>query len=408
MDQVAAAVTHLERQGSDSAGGVAAVEALSSALSCGVPLSGELSARAFAALERCTAPTALALLESADASAVFFGLQTLQAGLGGRRAAAAVPDPAGRAAVRTAVVAFACRTPHAPLPPHLATKVGVVLSLLVKSDYPEHWPTAFVDVFALLQRGEALVDVVLRCLTAVDDEVVVYRDDRKADEVAHNTLIKDTLRSTSGSADVCGALLWVVETHRGGAATATGAALAARALEVFRRYIGWLDPAHVYCERCLALLFGGLSSEGLLGGAAGCLYELVNKGMDEEAKVAVLAGPLARLFDGLERIPLHREGLAGAEQVRALFPCSLFCGVFAALPLPLSLRRLLTPSRPRPSPGGRARRRRLRAAAQLLRHVRRRRAEAGRPGGRGAGRDGGRAPGPGGAAGVLGVRARRY
>lgn len=72
----------------------------------------------------------------------------------------------------------------------------MVLALLIKSDYPEVWTDAFDQLRSLLMLrgntggGAAHVDLYLRVLSALDEEVVSFHVDRSKEEAEHNSLIK--------------------------------------------------------------------------------------------------------------------------------------------------------------------------------------------------------------------------
>lgn len=67
----------------------------------------------------------------------------------------------------------------------------MVLALLIKTDYPEIWSNAFEELQSLLAGGgSAHVDLYLRVLCAIDDEVVTFHVDRTRAEADHNSLIK--------------------------------------------------------------------------------------------------------------------------------------------------------------------------------------------------------------------------
>ena len=68
----------------------------------------------------------------------------------------------------------------------------MVLALLLKSDYPETWTDAFEQLQSLLvvRDGAAHVDLYLRVLCALDEEVVAFHVDRSREETEHNSLIK--------------------------------------------------------------------------------------------------------------------------------------------------------------------------------------------------------------------------
>lgn len=74
----------------------------------------------------------------------------------------------------------------------------MVLALLLKSDYPETWTDAFEQLQSLLvvREGAAHVDLYLRVLCALDEEVVTFHVDRSRGETEHNSLIKVGVAST--------------------------------------------------------------------------------------------------------------------------------------------------------------------------------------------------------------------
>ena len=132
-----------------------------------------------------------------------FALTAVQEALGPRPG---VPPHAGadaRQAMRDALLRW-LRDPSSLAVPlvqeerYVRTKLGVVLALLVKNDYPERWSGAFQDLAGALLCGDnpspVLVDLFFRVLSALDEEVVTFHVDRSPAELEHNTLIKDVMR----------------------------------------------------------------------------------------------------------------------------------------------------------------------------------------------------------------------
>lgn len=98
------------------------------------------------------------------------------------------------------------------------TQIAVVLALLVKSDYPETWTDAFDQLRSVLVVGSnsssggaaaagggrsaaaarAHVELYLRVLCALDEEVVSFHVDRSREEADHNSLIKVRMSRGAG------------------------------------------------------------------------------------------------------------------------------------------------------------------------------------------------------------------
>lgn len=69
----------------------------------------------------------------------------------------------------------------------------MVLALLIKSDYPEVWVDAFEQLEGFLRcngGGAAYVDIYLRVLGALDEEVVSFHINRSREETDNNSRIK--------------------------------------------------------------------------------------------------------------------------------------------------------------------------------------------------------------------------
>jgi hypothetical protein len=54
---------------------------------------------------------------------------------------------------------------------YIVNRITVVLGLLIQADYPKKWPTAFDELLPALEEGPDLVDIFLRVLVVIDQEV---------------------------------------------------------------------------------------------------------------------------------------------------------------------------------------------------------------------------------------------
>jgi hypothetical protein len=76
----------------------------------------------------------------------------------------------------------------------IKTKVAVLLVCIIRYDYPTTWPTFFKDFLSILPRGVEVVDIFLRVLHAIDEDIVCARVTPNSEEWKQVTLIKDTMR----------------------------------------------------------------------------------------------------------------------------------------------------------------------------------------------------------------------
>jgi hypothetical protein len=171
-------------------------------------------------------------------------------------------------------------------PQHIKNNMLSIFTLCVKRDYPELWPTAFQDLLSFGSRfGLGGIDVVIRVLTELEIEVVMFHENRTRDEVAHNTLIKDAMRASSVVRDIVIFLCQAADIT----ARSEASDLAGRCLLSLAEMIGWIDIELVLNESLQTIYsFLQSSSPPCQVGALSCIYEVAKKGMDPVLKVELL------------------------------------------------------------------------------------------------------------------------
>jgi exportin-T len=216
---------------------------------------------------------------TSHAEARFFALLVFQDALGPRPGVACrLTNPDDRARIRDTLMAWLSDTNLvlADYEKYLRTKIGVVLALLVRADYPDRWPTGFSQLTALLQRGPAYIDLYFRFLTGVDDEIVNFNVHRSPAEAERNTQVKDAMRRAGVVVDVCSIIHTTVVTYQ-----AEREELAAAALDALQKFVGWIDIGLVVNDKMLPLLYQCLGqaerSPDLAKSAADCLEQVVSK-----------------------------------------------------------------------------------------------------------------------------------
>lgn len=211
------------------------------------------------------------------------------------------------------------------LPTYQRTKIGVVLSLLVQSDFPERWQTAFHELIQLstvIEDNDVTnmirKDIYLRTLDAFCDEIV---EDTSVDR---NTLIKDTVRGLKNellpigmpseqsiSAMILQSILHILKSCAGHIYNAHHFSsdrlrqfqmIPIQCLSVMKRFISWIDLSLALNDEVLCLLFTCINNAGpgdtedvdgslpsqLAVEALECLKEIISKGMEEQKKMRVI------------------------------------------------------------------------------------------------------------------------
>ncbi len=210
-------------------------------------------------------------------------------------------------------------------PVYLINNVVTIVTLCVKHDFPELWPSAFDEILQLGKSCVSGLDFTVRILSDLDVEVVTSFADggtavssaaptelstsarRHKDELLHNMAIKDAMRAGDITRNIvhllCNSAVYLrsnaVMQQRHGRGTCN--ALSRRCLRCMSLFIGWIDVNLVISET-LTTLYQSLQDGVLCAPALACLYELVKKGMDPLVKVHLINS--IGVVPMLARVPL--------------------------------------------------------------------------------------------------------
>ena len=162
-------------------------------------------------------------------------------------------------------------------------KLAQLLVLIVEVDYPERWAAFFPRLLAFLSQGEGAVDLFLRVLSALHDELLSPEAaSRSPERLAAANRVKDGLRVQAIGSIIEALFAIMARTAR----TGEHAQHCRHALYVLALYVPWVDIALVANDSFLPLLTSFAAHAGLHEGACGVLTELVVKGMEPRAKLS--------------------------------------------------------------------------------------------------------------------------
>ncbi|XP_024390921.1 exportin-T isoform X2 [Physcomitrium patens] len=176
--------------------------------------------------------------------------------------------------------------PLSSRPVFIRNKLAQLIVILIYLEYPAEWPSAFLDMLGSLSKGPVVVDMFIRVLNALDEEVISFDFPRTEEEAAAATRIKDAMRQQCIS-QVVAAWYNLIVMYKG-----QSPQLAAQVLEMMQKYVAWIDIGLVANDSFVPLLFEFLVSSHeypqLRGAAAECLLAIVSKRMDAPSKLALL------------------------------------------------------------------------------------------------------------------------
>lgn len=125
----------------------------------------------------------------------------------------------------------------------------------------------------------------------------MYNLDRSPEEIAHNTLIKDTIRDKNIAHDLvvflCNSALSIRESNVN---------LSKKCFRALAELIGWIDLSLILQTPALSIIYNAMTDVTLLNAACGCILEIVKKGMDPVSKTKMLQS--IGVINVLENVPL--------------------------------------------------------------------------------------------------------
>eukprot|EP00730_Choanoeca_flexa_P002803 TRINITY_DN11180_c0_g1_i1.p1 TRINITY_DN11180_c0_g1~~TRINITY_DN11180_c0_g1_i1.p1 ORF type:complete len:991 (+),score=312.51 TRINITY_DN11180_c0_g1_i1:199-3171(+) len=170
-----------------------------------------------------------------------------------------------------------------PLPTFLRNKIAQLFALLFRNDYPHQWDSCCHQLLALLDSPHAwVVDMYLRILRAINDEIADRELHRTQQEEDANTQLKDELRDRDVTKLMQGCYRVVHERSDDGE-------LASMALSVVSQYINWIDIGLVVNPDTVQLLRACMQRPTIMAQqACECVTAVMLKGMSPDDKIAVI------------------------------------------------------------------------------------------------------------------------
>lgn len=155
----------------------------------------------------------------------------------------------------------------------IKNKYAQIIVLLFKVEFPDTWPSFFTDMLASLSRGPAMIDIFLRILKTIDEEVVSPEVHRSPAELAHSSRIKDAMRERV-VVDLANVWYEVLTRYESSAPV-----LVNMCLQNIKSYVSWIDIGLVVNPKFMGLFFNLLSKIAYREEVCCCLYEVRTVGL---------------------------------------------------------------------------------------------------------------------------------
>jgi len=201
-------------------------------------------------------------------------------------------------------------------PPFLRNKIAVVLVAVLQVDYPERWPDFFKVILSSLKEGASRVDMFLRILDAVDNDIVGYDEKRTKSEVYQINKIKHHMQDTCIN-EIMSALMAMTKGLK-----ANHKPLAKKAMELIKEYTTWIKLELVTSQKFLEFVFGIIrSDQSLRSIGLDILNEVIRKKTDFAQKVLILQKSTilnlldAQIYEVVKILSVSKDAVAMANEL---------------------------------------------------------------------------------------------
>lgn len=164
----------------------------------------------------------------------------------------------------------------------LTRKAAQLFALVSLIDFPHRWPSFFNDLMVTSQWSVGNADFYLKCLMAIHSEIVDREIPHTPDELNLITFYKDAVRQSCVNQLVESWFLLLKEHSN------KNAEITCQTLEVIGAYISWIEINLIVNDRFVQFFTYALDQVDLRETTCTCLEEIINKGMDVNAKLKLI------------------------------------------------------------------------------------------------------------------------
>jgi exportin-T len=161
-------------------------------------------------------------------------------------------------------------------------KYAQSLTLLFVAEYPAGWSTFFEELLQLLPRHPMHVDMFLRVLDTIDEQVVSTEFPRTQPEIVRNSNLKDAMRAT--------AVPGIVQAWFGilSSCQQSNPKLVVQTLHVMKKYVAWIPVQYFAVPQFMSMISSFLANEKFQKEAAKVIAAVTSKGMPAVDKLELI------------------------------------------------------------------------------------------------------------------------
>ncbi len=161
-------------------------------------------------------------------------------------------------------------------------KYAQSLTLLFVAEFPAGWGTFFEELLQLLPRHPMHVDMFLRVLDTIDEQVVSTEFPRTPAEIVRNSNLKDAMRAS--------AVPGIVQAWFGilSSCQQSNPKLVVQTLHVMKKFVAWIPVQYFAVPQFMSMISGFLANEHFQKEAAKVIAAVTSKGMPAVDKLELI------------------------------------------------------------------------------------------------------------------------
>ncbi|KAH8582399.1 tRNA exportin type nuclear export [Cryptosporidium sp. chipmunk genotype I] len=142
---------------------------------------------------------------------------------------------------------------------YLKNKISELYVTMIYVDYPENWPSAFVDIVSLVTANDWMPDMFIRILCTFDKMIVSNIGMQSAEEISLRRKIKDIMRVNGDLNHIVQAWIFVVSKHKSQTFAKDTIQLLSSSMKMMESFIDWIDISYAVNNEVMSIILNFLN-----------------------------------------------------------------------------------------------------------------------------------------------------
>ncbi|KAJ1608473.1 tRNA exportin type nuclear export protein [Cryptosporidium canis] len=172
-------------------------------------------------------------------------------------------------------------------PSYLRNKISELYVTMIYVDYPESWPSAFLDIVSLVTVYDWIPDMLIRILCTFDKMIVSNIGMQSTEEISIRRKIKDIMRVNGDLNHIVQAWIFVVSKHKSKPFNKNTIELLSSSMKMMESFIDWIDISYAVNNEVLSIILNFINpiDSPVIVETLNFLSAILLKGMPPKLKI---------------------------------------------------------------------------------------------------------------------------